>query len=374
MFVECLYPSGERLKLEINKDNYLLPIPSLIEIKETNGENVYIDGIISGQLSIPYTGENKIIECGSERCKALALNDLTPENFKVEYHEFAKTLRDIYVINAIDEEMLFIAFNENQEDDGINLCTFNRQIESVEEDRKLEEIRRHIKHLVDVFHRPKLHLKSNNEIRPVESVSRIGHEAIKHLASHSEHWEARKASGLIPRRLLAKTLEDNYKIYENIAAKCLVDKLYSYAINKRDTLKNISMQMPSEDSFMSVSDEQKSYFKAREILLKGYSNDDIQYINSMLEDQIEQANYIIGKLSECKETLLYRELKHSKKMVGPLKPTNIFMMDKNYKYVYKLWYTISDEFYEESIIRDKEITDEYELYCQTLLIFSTPAF
>jgi len=43
--------------------------------------------------------------------------------------------------------------------------------------------------------KPISHLRSNNEIRPIDTVKRIGYESIPYLASHSEDWQARTASG-----------------------------------------------------------------------------------------------------------------------------------------------------------------------------------
>lgn len=375
MIIECNYHSGEKTKLNINSDNYLLPVPLHLEISETNKDNLYVNGLSVESHIIPYNGgEDCLIECGRYKCRIIALNGRQPENFKIDYNVFALALRNNYVGDAIDEETLFLAIADEDKNYGLSLCTFNRQIDSVKEDTKIGDIHKHIRYLPNIFYRPRIHLKSNSEIIPIDIVTRIGHEAIKHLASHSEHWEARKANGLIPARLLAKTLEDDYAIYENIVAKCLVDKLYSYAINKRDNLKNVSLQIPSEESFISYSEEQKGYFKAREALLKGYSSENIQYVNLLLEDQIKQINEIISKLLECKDTFLYRKLRHCKKIVGELKATNIFMLDNNYKYVYKLWKLFLHEEYDSGKIELSDITGEYENYCQTLFIFALNHF
>lgn len=82
MKVECLFSKEKKLILNINKDNYYcLPLSVRIEISEINNNNVYINGQLSdylynhltGKLTIPYRGENILIECGQDKCKIFAL-------------------------------------------------------------------------------------------------------------------------------------------------------------------------------------------------------------------------------------------------------------------------------------------------------------
>ena len=58
-----------------------------------------------------------------------------------------------------------------------------------------------------ICERPKSHLKAVNEVRPIETVKRIGYESIPYLAAHSEDWLARTASGLKPARLFSRVEE-----------------------------------------------------------------------------------------------------------------------------------------------------------------------
>ena len=110
------------------------------------------------------------------------------------------------------------------------------------------------------------------------------------------------------------------------------------------------------------------------MLLKGYSNEDIQTVGNLLDSQIKQADHIISKLSDCRSTFLYRRLKHFSAIVGDLKPTNIFMMDKNYKYVYKLWRLFGVTGKGNDIIKSEEISSQYGLYCQVMLMFALRYF
>ena len=94
--------------------------------------------------------------------------------------------------------------------------------------------------------KPKSHLKAVNEVRPIETVKRIGYESIPYLASHSEDWLARTASGLKPARLFSRVEDDEYQIYENRVVKTLIDLILSFLRktekqlrDQRDQLKGI---------------------------------------------------------------------------------------------------------------------------------------
>ena len=88
-----------------------------------------------------------------------------------------------------------------------------------------------------------------------------------------------------------------------------------------------SMQMDIDDGH-AVSGEQKTYFHARDLLLKGMDDESVAYNQMLLEEQREHITSILEKLSKCRSTPLYRMLKRQRPIKGKLKKTNIFMMDK----------------------------------------------
>lgn len=79
-----------------------------------------------------------------------------------------------------------------------------------------------------ICERPKSHLKAVNEVRPIETVKRVGYESIPYLAAHSEDWLARTASGLKPARLFSRVEDDEFQIYENRVVKTLIDMVISF--------------------------------------------------------------------------------------------------------------------------------------------------
>ena len=84
----------------------------------------------------------------------------------------------------------------------------------------------------------KSHLKAVNEVRPIETVKRIGYESIPYLAAHSEDWLARTASGLKPARLFSRVEDDEFQIYENRVTKTLIDLILSF-LRKKENIDEI---------------------------------------------------------------------------------------------------------------------------------------
>ena len=82
-------------------------------------------------------------------------------------------------------------------------------------ENKIDEIIKRLPAIKSIFVHPLLHLKENEEVLPIESVRGINQTSIIHIASHSELWNDLTNDGIKPVKLLTKTYNDNYSIYEN---------------------------------------------------------------------------------------------------------------------------------------------------------------
>jgi hypothetical protein len=300
-----------------------------------------------------------------------------PQNCKREYKEFSTRLdelskRKVVYIND------FLDAIDTDDDMRISLCTFDRALQEVKIDSVLDMIYLYRENIMQVFMHPKIHLKETQQVLPIEVVKRVGHESIRHLASHSEHWESVRVSGLVPARLLARTLEDEYAIYENVVAKNLVDKLYTMMLRKRKELKIIAYNFDAKESIYSLSNQQPNVYAAYTALFKGYSDNSLQDVKKVTAAQLQMIEEILANLAVCRESSLYSRLKKVPMISGQLKPTNIFLMDKHYKYIYKLWKELmrihiayADE---DKSKDDSEITDEYFKFTFSTMIFALNHF
>jgi len=375
MIAEYVDLNGKRIQLSSDRPNYILPGIKRILLMDYEGDSIFVNGrtVSATDKSLPIEIQKKelVIECGKTVIKITPLIDQQSEKFKNDYHNFAGQLRhNCDLQKGFNQNELSTFFTWNNPNNFPALCTFCRAYEGIKEDSRIKMIAQDIGHLVNVFLKPRIHLLDIVEIQPIDTVARIGHEAIKHLASHSEHWESRKASGLVPARLLARTLTDDYGIYENVAAKCLIDNIHKFAKKMQKELRNLQIQLPTEEGMLSLNSEDDSYYRAVKFLMKGYSDDQILTVNDCLLTQLANLDKILFDVARCKDSLLYKELLHCSIIRGQLKPTNIFMMDKEYKYVYKLWNLPRSLDQAADEPESPEVENEYALYCQTMVLFA----
>lgn len=224
--------------------------------------------------------------------------------------------------------------------------------------------------------KPKSHLKSVNEVRPIETVKRIGYESIPYLASHSEDWLARTASGLKPARLFSRVEDDEYHIYENRVVKTLIDIIIRFlrkteksVRDQRDQLRGIMNSSVQTGSFGFDAGFQKA---VHELL----NNDEIssreRAASLELAEKLQKKAYILlKKYGSLKKSKLYRFLIRSKNVTNPLNETNILMMDKHYSEIYKLWKRIHEVVRPKTVEEERntelqKISDAYIHFCQTL--------
>lgn len=196
-----------------------------------------------------------------------------------------------------------------------------------------------------ICEQPKSHLKAVNEVRPIETVKRIGYESIPYLAAHSEDWLARTASGLKPARLFSRVEDDEYQIYENRVVKTLIDSIISFLRkterqlrDQRDQLHGIINSSVQTGSFgFDVS-----FQKAVSELISTDSHADEHRTKSLeLVNKLQKRSYILlKKYRLLRQTRLYRYLKKTKPVMNPLNETNILVMDKHYSKAFLLWKSI----------------------------------
>lgn len=376
MEVVYIFPDGRETPLSNKTENLFLPIPGKIKI--ANCEQIFINSelhYLEDQVySMGYHGEALTLIGQGEEYIIRSYGKELPDQVRKEYLDFAHRLNNNYADEKINQESLFLSIeNSDIPEVGIGLCTFEREVESIKSDSKLKLIHSLRNHIQQVFMHPKIHLRDEREVLPVEVVTRISHETITHLASHSEHWESRRASGLVPSRLLASTLEDKYAIYENVVAKNLVDQLYKYVLAKRKKLKTI--ELSAKESYTTLNNEVNNVYIAQNILFRGYAEGISKEVSDITEAQKKMVDEILEVLIFCRESTLYSKLRKAGKVSSPLKATNIFMMDKHYKHIYGLWNSLKLADDVEDIENQAgELTNEYTLFCETLLLFALKYF
>lgn len=377
MIIKYILSTGFEKTINIGM-NYFLPVAAKIMISQC--DQVSINNMLlnlSGETYfVDFNGSNLNIEHKGNLYLIRAFGQELDDNTRFEYAQFSNTLEQIIQLenNRITSGKFVDILNHDEH--NLNLCTFGRNVEEMREDKSLEDILKHMKHLKQVFTRPKSHLREEMELLPVEVVTRISHETIQHLASHSENCEARRVNGLVPSRLLAKALEEDWAIYENVVAKNLVDRIYNYAKKyKRD----VSLAEHGTNFSLSVKNENKNVYVAQDRLYKSFiSSEALDYNagdNEFLSKRDAQCKEILKTVAFCRESKLYRILKKCKKAYSPLKSTNIFMMDTNYHSVYELWKILDQaELIKEEVVIPDDISKPYWDFSYSLLTFALNNF
>lgn len=223
---------------------------------------------------------------------------------------------------------------------------------------------------------PKSHLRAVNEVRPIETVKRIGYESIPYLAAHSEDWLARTASGLKPARLFSRVEDDEYQIYENRVVKTLIDLLLGFLRktekqlrDQRDQLSEIMDSGVQTGSFGFDVNFQKAVSELMSSDGKGETYCSSSYDKA--NDLQKRAYTLLKRYRSLRQTRLYRYLKKSKPVLNPLNETNILVLNKYYSEIFKLWKTIHNVVApkiteDESRTAFDDICDYYQKYCATL--------
>jgi hypothetical protein len=239
----------------------------------------------------------------------------------------------------------------------------------------LKKLRKAYKAFKKICDKPKSHLKAVNEVRPIETVKRVGYESIPYLASHSEDWLALTASGLKPARLFSRVEDDDFQIYENRAVKTAIDLICSFLKRERIALKdkmgqiNVIISINETSSVGFDADFQKAVY---ELISQNIAMDeDLIKECDLAKELYSQVTDLWKKYRGLYQSRLYRYLRRAKPAANPLNETNILLMDKNYNIIFKVWKDIHKE---TAFKSDEKITDEdfdkrydsYKSFCKTL--------
>jgi hypothetical protein len=334
--IEVFY-NGEKLECDVNK----LPAEAGAELL-----------IKSGEERNSYTVRAFVEPLAPEFAKAY-------EQF---YYEYSRK-KDDEIVSIENGEMKLYAVDQSTEiRDWTNIFD------------KIEDAFPAFKAICD---KPKSHLKAVNEVRPIETVKRVGYESIPYLAAHSEDWLARTASGLKPARLFSRVEDDDYQIYENRVIKTLIDLIIPFLRKREKELRDKYSQL---EGIMNSSVQTGSFgfdvtFKkaVAELIKTDESADKYRSEAMDLAEMLsKRAKVLLKKYITLRNTRLYKLLRKARTVSNPLNETNILLMDKHYSVVFKLWDSIHKVLtpQERDIDRENTVREDflnYKQFCMTLV-------
>jgi hypothetical protein len=208
--------------------------------------------------------------------------------------------------------------------------------------KTLDKLKECLPAIRKICNKPKSHLKSINEIRPIDTVKRVGYESIPYLASHSEDWLARTATGLKPARLFSRVEEEDFQIYENRVVKTLIDNVCNYLKNYVLDLEYKYHQMEgiinSEMQTQSFGFDKGFQIAVSKLIPDDYFGDDRKQGEfELAEKLLKESKNLKNKYYDLKKSGLYKLLYHTKTVTNPLNETNILLLDRDYKKVFIFW-------------------------------------
>lgn len=197
------------------------------------------------------------------------------------------------------------------------------------------ELLRQLQHLQHVCHRPRLHLRIEEERLPVSRARRTPVRAVADLVSHPGDWEHRTLRSIQPSRVLARQIEDEWNLYENRVAVRLVDHLLAYLARRLEELRKIKEVLDASRDYSA--EIQRTSFRRAHRIAELWSNT----LESKTEEELDRTLKRLEVAHRATQALLdaplYLRVPRKQTVALSLKPTNILVNDPLYRKVAVLW-------------------------------------
>ncbi len=198
-----------------------------------------------------------------------------------------------------------------------------------------KETLRLLPHLQHVCHRPRLHLRIEEERVAVSRARRIPARAVASLVAHPGDWEHRTLRGIQPSRVLATQVEDEWNLYENRMAARLVDHLLAWTAGRLDELRRLADMVEAGRDFQRET--RGSRFRARRLytIWGQVFNDDA--LGRQLTRTLRTVEGLQRDLQALLGSALHTRIPRGAFVSPALLPTNILVNDPHYRKVAALW-------------------------------------
>jgi len=243
-------------------------------------------------------------------------------------------------------------------------------------------------HLQEIARRPRMELIYEEHLVPVSRAKKVAGSANAHLASHSECWQSRTLTGVIPKQILALESEDQLNIYENRVYVKLLGNIEQYLLKRILEVKRLEEIFAKAESFKNA---EGIYFELRESIFtlwgEGFAPDEIDEgkddedkNDDKKSDDKESDETTLGLLTKMLKKV--RTLQHSGLYISltnrvhvPLKlnMTNVLSHDQHYRHVARLWNCWLDTQQANNLDpkqvfeRNKKLSSAYSQYCCDLV-------
>jgi len=195
-------------------------------------------------------------------------------------------------------------------------------------------------HFQEITRSPNMELVYEEHLLPVSRVKKFSASAGRHLAAHSECWQKRSFTGVVPRSLLALESEDEYNIYENRVFARLLDHLDRYLQRRCREVSRIEEAIAEAESFEA---SETLYFGLTHSVCglwgEGFKG------GHVLSDEAEQGQgslqvlrFLLKEVRGLRGSKLYKMIPKGDDIGSQIRMTNTLTHDQHYRHVARLWH------------------------------------
>ncbi|WP_351015695.1 hypothetical protein [Shewanella sp. AC91-MNA-CIBAN-0169] len=189
--------------------------------------------------------------------------------------------------------------------------------------------------------RPRMSMRYDVELMATSRVKRYASNYQAHLVAHSECWQQRTFTGIIPKKLKGQISEDEIVIYENMVYARLIDNLLRYLAGVQARISQI-LKVIEEFGQLDAQDNVHHYVtQIAKDWGRAFDQADADDLAKQSNDQMDSVQTIRGKLIQMRNGSLYRAIPQNLQVGIALKSTNILIHDDNYSRLASLWNTWS---------------------------------
>jgi hypothetical protein len=195
-------------------------------------------------------------------------------------------------------------------------------------------------HFQEITRAPKMELIYQEHLLPIGRVKKFSASAGRHLAAHSECWQKRSFTGVVPRSLLALESEDEYNIYENRVFVKLLDHLDRYLQQRCREVSRIEDAIAEAVSFEATED---LYYglthRVCDLWGEGFKSG--QVVTEEAEHGQGTLHILRSLLREVRGlrcSNLYKAIPKGDDIGIQIRMTNTLSHDQHYRHVARLWH------------------------------------
>lgn len=260
---------------------------------------------------------------------------------------------------------------------GLTLFMLNPDYDFEDVERQADVILDALPAVKRIFEQPFIHLKERDVIMPVEAVRTVNNATLTHIATHSELWANVKNGEIKPEKLLTRTYEDNYGIYENLVFCNVVDQILSFVRTNVRFLKELIYTNQTIEINLLERVNHLNYFLALGKLHIGYSKNFDSYYAIALKS-LNKLQFILNSVIPRLKRPVYKNNRTRPRNLK-VRKTNILSMHKEYHRVYKLakFFARRQDAAVIKQVTEKDVAalkKSYFFFCQALCVFAIGHF